>query len=1004
MRASNRAIFLVLLILLSVVGLAFAAVPQTIKYQGYLKDNTGVPVNTATSIRFSLYSSNPARNNPVWTETKDVTPSNGIYSTQLGSSSPITAPFDVPYWLGVKVEGDAEMALQALASVPYAKRAAVADSVTNNSVGTGTITDSSVTTAKIAAGAVTDTKISGTISAAKLDLSGVQKKYAKVAVVAQSGSDYSDPVTAMAGVAAWCGLPSASNPCLLKIMPGIYDLGSGTLAMQPYVDIEGSGELATTITSAISGEFNATVRGGGNAELRFLTVKNTAPYTFSVWGVGINNSSGSPKLTNITVTTSVASNSCGIYNINSSPIINNVTVTATGVDNSYGLVNNPATPTLTNVTISANSATGSKYGILNNSSAPRMVNVIATATGGTNNFGMVNSITSPGTFTLIIDRSTFEGSTNSILNNQTGYTLKIGASKLIGPVGPVGTFNYFASYSDTTSLDSATIGTQTFQTGADGNKGLVIRANSGSQSANLQEWQSSIGTAVASISPSGVFTGNGSGLTNIGTVTSISAGTGLTGGTITGSGTLAIDSAVVPKLSNGNVFTGTQIIQTGAAGLNGLMVQGVAGQVANLQEWVNNAGTTVASVSPAGVITGNGSGLTDVNAQTINGQTLSQLDSRYASNLTQAPPIQNPRVNTISALEVSGGVDTSITIGADGLPIISYYSFWDAGDRCLKVAKCTNASCSSSTITKLDRSSTGSVGRYSSIAIGTDSLPIISYYDAVNGDLKVAKCSNASCTSATYATLDGTGVDVGQYTSIAIGTDGLPIISYYDVTNGNLKTAKCANSACSTATVSTLDGAGANVGKYTSIAIATDGLPILSYFDSDLGNLKVVKCTTADCSGTPTITAVGSAGYNGYTTSIAIGADGMPVISFFNNGLKAAKCTNPTCSASTVYTLVPGPDVGAYSALSIGVDGLPVISYSDYISSGRLNVAKCSDINCASASTITVIDSTDNPGWYSSIAVGMDGLPVISYYDTLNAQLRIAKCANQFCVNNWSRR
>jgi hypothetical protein len=126
MKPNRSATTPTLLVLLAFAAAAFASVPQTINYQGYLKDSAGVPVAAPTSIRFSLYSSNPARNNPVWNETKSVTPTNGIYSTQLGSATPITAPFDVPYWLGVKVEGDAEMALQPLSSVPYAIRSATA--------------------------------------------------------------------------------------------------------------------------------------------------------------------------------------------------------------------------------------------------------------------------------------------------------------------------------------------------------------------------------------------------------------------------------------------------------------------------------------------------------------------------------------------------------------------------------------------------------------------------------------------------------------------------------------------------------------------------------------------------------------------------------------------------------------------------------------------------------------------------------------------------------------
>jgi succinyl-CoA synthetase alpha subunit len=92
--------------------------------------------------------------------------------------------------------------------------------------------------------------------------------------------------------------------------------------------------------------------------------------------------------------------------------------------------------------------------------------------------------------------------------------------------------------------------------------------------------------------------------------------------------------------------------------------------------------------------------------------------------------------------------------------------------------------------------SVGDVGQYTAIAIGADSLPVISYYDATNGDLKVAKCVNAACTgSATITTVDRGG-NVGFYIAMAIGTDGLPVMSYSDVTNNDLKVLKCSNAAC----------------------------------------------------------------------------------------------------------------------------------------------------------------------------------------------------------------
>lgn len=106
---------------------AFAtSLPQAINYQGFLKDSNGSPVNATTSISFRLYSSaSPV--NPLWSgQPHNVTPSNGIYSTQVG---PTNLPFDRQYWLGVTVGNDPELSpLQKLDSVPYALRAAAADS------------------------------------------------------------------------------------------------------------------------------------------------------------------------------------------------------------------------------------------------------------------------------------------------------------------------------------------------------------------------------------------------------------------------------------------------------------------------------------------------------------------------------------------------------------------------------------------------------------------------------------------------------------------------------------------------------------------------------------------------------------------------------------------------------------------------------------------------------------------------------------------------------------
>ena len=77
---TNKLMSVVMAAILVITAAAFAAVPGTINYQGHLRNTDGTPVTATTSVRLSFYSSNPARNNPVWRETKNITPSNGIYN------------------------------------------------------------------------------------------------------------------------------------------------------------------------------------------------------------------------------------------------------------------------------------------------------------------------------------------------------------------------------------------------------------------------------------------------------------------------------------------------------------------------------------------------------------------------------------------------------------------------------------------------------------------------------------------------------------------------------------------------------------------------------------------------------------------------------------------------------------------------------------------------------------------------------------------------------------
>ena len=95
-------------------------IPQTINYQGVLKDASGnIVTNGDYNLTFKLYETETG-GSPLWTETKLLNVVNGIFSTQLGSVTPITLPFDNAYWLGVTIGGGTEMSPRIkLSSVPY---------------------------------------------------------------------------------------------------------------------------------------------------------------------------------------------------------------------------------------------------------------------------------------------------------------------------------------------------------------------------------------------------------------------------------------------------------------------------------------------------------------------------------------------------------------------------------------------------------------------------------------------------------------------------------------------------------------------------------------------------------------------------------------------------------------------------------------------------------------------------------------------------------------------
>ncbi len=109
---------------LLVASSLYGATPTTINFQGFLKDSNGDAITASKSIVFSLYTVSSGGAN-IWTSTKTVTVTDGVYSTVLGDTAVLTGlDFDAQYYLGINVAGDGEMTpRQALTSTAYAIKA-----------------------------------------------------------------------------------------------------------------------------------------------------------------------------------------------------------------------------------------------------------------------------------------------------------------------------------------------------------------------------------------------------------------------------------------------------------------------------------------------------------------------------------------------------------------------------------------------------------------------------------------------------------------------------------------------------------------------------------------------------------------------------------------------------------------------------------------------------------------------------------------------------------------
>jgi hypothetical protein len=131
--------------------------------------------------------------------------------------------------------------------------------------------------------------------------------------------------------------------------------------------------------------------------------------------------------------------------------------------------------------------------------------------------------------------------------------------------------------------------------------------------------------------------------------------------------------------------------------------------------------------------------------------------------------------------------------------------------------------------------SEGNVGSFNSLALDSSEAPHISYYDDTNDALKYAWKNDNTWVSKTVDSVGQHELSSGAgATSLELDQANMPYISYYDAANGDLKLARFDGSVW---IIQTVDSEGVT-GQYSSLALDPMGCPHISYYDATHGDLK----------------------------------------------------------------------------------------------------------------------------------------------------------------------
>ena len=350
-----------------------AQVPRLVRFSGTLSDATGNAPGSVVGVTFSLYAEQNG-GAPLWSEVQNVqVDKTGHYTALLGFTQPDGLPADLftaaqAQWLGVRVEAQAEQPRIMLLSVPYALKAA--DAETFGGKPPSAYASASSSANSVLNGSIHDPKVKNDHP---LTLSG------------SGTTDY---------IPLWTNASTLSSSVIYQ--GSGHEIGIGT--SNPVTPLEVTGNNSISIVDvtqtgssgdAVSGDITATsghgfgVTGSTASPTGTGVVGvNTATTGSAVGTAGSSSSSGGAGVEGLASSPSGAT--FGVSGSTVSPVGTGVigqNLNTSGVG--YGVVGNSSSSTGVGVAGNASSTTGANFGMFGETSSTSGVGVSGSASATT---------------------------------------------------------------------------------------------------------------------------------------------------------------------------------------------------------------------------------------------------------------------------------------------------------------------------------------------------------------------------------------------------------------------------------------------------------------------------------------------------------------------------------------------------------------------------------------------------------------------------------------------